>query len=76
MLNNWLVELTDGLVKPRKDIWNGNSRKAPDTPAMEVKNEMPMATSGGTRGDTSMPAVAKYMDASRVGTFPAAFGHE
>ena len=33
------VELTAGLVKCRKLIWNGRSRKAPETPPIEVKKD-------------------------------------
>jgi len=41
------VELTAGLVKWRTLIWNGSSRKAPETPAIEVKKERTNATRGG-----------------------------
>jgi hypothetical protein len=57
MLNNWLVALTEGFVYPRNDIWNGNRRNAPDTPPMEVKNEITNATNGGIQSATSIPAV-------------------
>jgi hypothetical protein len=51
------VALTEGFVYPRKEIWNGNSRNAPDTPPMDVKNEITKATRGGIQMATSMPAV-------------------
>jgi hypothetical protein len=57
-----LVALTEGLVYPRKDIWNGRSRKAPETPPMEVKKEMTNATKGGIHNATSIPAVWKNME--------------
>ena len=60
MLNRWFVALTEGEVKPKKDTWNGSSRKAPDTPAMEVKKEMKKAMAGGKKGEISMSAVGKY----------------
>jgi hypothetical protein len=47
MLYTKLVELTAGLVKPSALIWNGSRMKAPETPAMEVKEETTNATSGG-----------------------------
>jgi hypothetical protein len=50
------------LVYPRKDIWNGRSRKAPETPPMEVKKEMTNATRGGIHNATSIPAVWKNME--------------
>jgi hypothetical protein len=56
-----LVALTEGAVYPRNDIWNGRRRKAPDTPPIEVKKEIAKATSGGTQGATSIPAVLKNM---------------
>ena len=65
MLNSWLVALTAGLVKPSTLIWNGSSRNAPETPPMEVKNEITNATSGGTSGETSTPDAAKCMSAAR-----------
>ncbi len=40
--------------------WNGTSRKAPDTPPMEVNSEIVNATSGGIHALTSMPATGKY----------------
>jgi len=36
-------------------------RNAPDTPPIDVKNEMQKATIGGTQGATSIPAVGKYI---------------
>jgi hypothetical protein len=57
MLKTWLVELTDGEVYPRNDIWNGSSKKAPETPPVEVKKETPNATLGGIQGATSMPEI-------------------
>lgn len=59
MLKSWFVELTDGFVYPRNDTWKGSKRKAPDTPPMEVKNEIVNAATGGTQGATSIPAVSK-----------------
>jgi hypothetical protein len=44
-----LVALTDGLAKFRKLTWKGSSRKAPETPPMEVKKETTRATSGGMK---------------------------
>jgi hypothetical protein len=58
-LKSWLVALTEGSVYPRNEIWNGRRRKAPETPPMEVKNEMAHATRDGTQGETSMPDVGK-----------------
>jgi hypothetical protein len=55
MLKTRLVGETAGLVKPRTLTWNGNSRKAPDTPPIDVKNDTTKATRGGTRGETSTP---------------------
>jgi hypothetical protein len=60
ILKSWFVELTEGEVKPRKDTWNGKRRNAPETPPVEVNNEIAKATSGGTHGATSIPAVSKY----------------
>jgi hypothetical protein len=45
------------LTYPRNDIWKGSSRKAPDTPPMDVKKEITKATRGGIQGETSIPAV-------------------
>jgi hypothetical protein len=42
-------------VKPKTLIWKGNSRKAPETPPMEVKVETTREMRGGTRGLTSTP---------------------
>ena len=47
-LNTMLVELTAGLVKFSTLIWNGSSRKAPEMPTIELKNEMTKATAGGS----------------------------
>jgi hypothetical protein len=60
MLKSWFVELTEGELNPRKDTWKGKRRNAPETPPVEVNRDMPKATSGGTHGATSIPAVSKY----------------
>jgi hypothetical protein len=64
MLKSWFVALTDGWTYPRKDIWKGRSKNAPDTPPMDVKKEITNATSGGIQGETSIPAVGNIMVAS------------
>ena len=53
------VELTDGLVKPRILTWNGKSRNAPETPPIDVKNEITKATIKGMKGDISIPETEK-----------------
>jgi hypothetical protein len=62
MLNRWFVALTAGLVKPSTLTWKGKSRKAPDTPPIEVKREIVNATAGGIQGLISMSAIGKYID--------------
>jgi hypothetical protein len=59
MLKRWLVALTEGEVNPKKLIWKGRSRNAPETPAIEVKKDMLNATRGGIHGSTVMPAIVK-----------------
>jgi hypothetical protein len=59
MLNTRLVGVTDGLTKPRTLIWKGRSRKAPDTPAMDVKKEITKATTGGSQSAVSTPEIGK-----------------
>jgi hypothetical protein len=57
-LKTWFVALTDGFVYPRNDIWNGKSKNAPETPPMDVKNDITNATRGGIHMATSIPAVS------------------
>jgi hypothetical protein len=52
MLKIRLVGLTAGLTKPSTLIWKGRSRKAPETPPMEVKKDTTNATKGGMIGLT------------------------
>jgi len=59
MLKIKLVGLTAGLVKPSTLIWKGRSKKAPDTPPIEVKNDTTKATRGGKKGLISTPEIAK-----------------
>jgi hypothetical protein len=59
-----LVALTEGLVKFKTLIWNGNKRKAPEIPPMDVKKDTTIATRGGIHGPTSIPAVSKYIRTS------------
>jgi hypothetical protein len=66
ILKSWFVELTEGEVNPRKDTWKGKRRNAPETPPVEVNRDMPKATSGGTHGATSIPAVSKYTYGERI----------
>jgi hypothetical protein len=54
-----LVELTDGDVKPSTLIWNGNIRKAPVMPAIDVKKEIRNATTGGMKMYVSTPEYGK-----------------
>jgi hypothetical protein len=61
------VALTEGAVYPRKDIWKGRSRNAPETPPMEVKKDTTNAASGGSHRETSIPAVSKYIGPPRFG---------
>jgi len=56
-LKTWLVALTEGSVYPRNEIWNGRRRKVPETPSIEVKNEMAHAARGEIQAETSMPDV-------------------
>ena len=58
------VALTDGLTYPRTDIWKGKSRNAPETPPMEVKNDITNATRGGIQNATFIPAVSKNIVSS------------
>jgi len=60
-LKTILVGLTAGLVNPRTLIWNGSMRKAPDTPAIEVKKEITNATSGGSHKGVSTPDTEKWV---------------
>jgi hypothetical protein len=55
------VLLTAGELKPRTETWKGSRRKAPDTPAMDVKKDIVQAISGGIKGDNSMSATGKYI---------------
>ena len=48
-LNTKFVALTAGVTKPRKLIWKGGSRKAPEAPHIDVRNETTNATSGGNQ---------------------------
>jgi PAS domain S-box-containing protein len=57
--NTCLVGETAGLVKLRKLTWKGSSRKAPETPPMEVKVERTRAIRGGMSGLTSTPDTGK-----------------
>jgi hypothetical protein len=59
MLYNIFVELTEGEVKFRKLIWNGRSKKAPETPPIDVKKEMTKAISGGRSILVSTPETGK-----------------
>jgi hypothetical protein len=61
MLKTWFVALTDGAVYPRKDIWKGRRRKAPETPPIDVRKDTANAAMGGSQIETSMSAVGKYM---------------
>jgi len=56
-----LVLLTAGESKPRTETWKGSRRKAPDTPAIEVKKEIVQAIRGGIKGESSMSATGKYI---------------
>jgi len=55
------VGLTAGLAKPSTLTWNGRSKKAPETPPMEVKEETTRATRKGTAGFVSTPLTGKNM---------------
>jgi len=59
ILKTRLVGLTAGLVKLRMLTWKGSSRKAPETPPMEVKVDTTRAMRGGTSGLTSTPDTGK-----------------
>jgi hypothetical protein len=50
MLKIRLVGLTAGLAKPSTLTWKGRSRKAPETPPIEVKNDTTKATTTGSAG--------------------------
>ena len=56
---NIFVELTEGEVKFKKLIWNGRSKKAPETPPMDVKKEITSAISGGMSIFVSTPETGK-----------------
>jgi hypothetical protein len=56
-----LVALTEGLVKRRTLIWNGNNRNAPETPPIEVKKETMKATRGGIKIYVLTPDTGKSM---------------
>jgi hypothetical protein len=64
MLYTRLVGLTAGLVKLSTLTWKGRSKKAPDTPPMEVEVDTNTATRGGMRGLTSTPDTGKSMAAT------------
>ncbi|MFZ3123289.1 MAG: hypothetical protein WA104_08050 [Thermodesulfovibrionales bacterium] len=49
MLKTKLVALTEGLVYLRTLIWKGRSRKAPETPLIDVKKDTNRATRGGIK---------------------------
>ena len=49
------VELTAGLVNPSTLMWNGRRMNAPDTPAMEVREETTNATYGGRKTQVFTP---------------------
>ena len=55
-LNKKLVEVTDVVVNPRILIWKGSNKKAPEIPAIEVKNDMIKATTGGINRYVFIPA--------------------
>ena len=55
-LNTKFVALTAGLVKSRMLIWSGKSKKAPEMPAIDVKNEMTRAATGGNQIAISISA--------------------
>jgi hypothetical protein len=59
MLYTKFVGLTAGLVKLRMLTWKGRSKKAPDTPPMEVKVDTTKATRAGMSGLTSTPETGK-----------------
>ena len=63
-LKTRLVGLTAGPVNPRKLIWKGSSRNAPETPPIDVKKETTNAATGGIQGDTSTPAMGKNIETS------------
>jgi len=58
------VGLTEGLVNPKMLTWKGRSKKAPDTPPMEVKKDTANATSKRIAGETSIPDAGKYITPS------------
>jgi hypothetical protein len=66
MLKTRLVGVTAGLVKPRKLIWKGKMRKAPDMPPMEVKKEITSPTSGGTHKAVSTPETGKVISTPEI----------
>jgi len=55
-LNKKLVEVTDVVVNPRILIWKGSNKNAPEIPAIEVKNDMIKATTGGIKRYVFIPA--------------------
>lgn len=55
-LNKKLVEVTDVVVNPRILIWKGSNKNAPEIPAIEVKNDMIKATTGGINRYVFIPA--------------------
>jgi hypothetical protein len=55
-LNKRLVGLTDVVVNPRILIWKGSNKNAPEIPAIEVKNDMIKATTGGINRYVFIPA--------------------
>ncbi len=63
-LNTRFVGVTAGLVKPKTLIWKGKMRKAPDIPAIEVKNDMTSPTSGGTHRAVSTPETGNVITTS------------
>ena len=61
MLYTKFVELTAGLVNPRTLIWKGRSMNAPETPAMDVNEEMTKATRGGRKSHVSTPEMGNIV---------------
>jgi hypothetical protein len=59
MLKIMLVGLTAGPVKFRTLTWKGRRRKAPETPAIDVKKEITRATRGGNQNGASTPDPGK-----------------
>jgi hypothetical protein len=53
------VALTEGELNPSTLTWKGIIRKAPEMPAIEVKNEILNATIGGRDRYVCIPAAGK-----------------